>query len=285
MRITKLNELIGDAGVIRGQWLLGPDHELIYKSKDLEEEIRFKGPIVAAEAGALVVAIDEKRVDQKTQTNLVKLTGNWRTNNKNQIVFEVEKENGQNDVLTFKGEWDVNDSNQIIYRYTRTRLKKRIKEAQQITFTGYWDISEKNRLTYLIEGDSESKLRFRAAFQTKSILAKKGEIRYQLGVEIYGRYRLQEIRLFGKWILSRDLSLFFEIEYPDGEKRSIRFGGEMALGHGGTLEVALRSRIDKPLGVEVIFKREFFKKDAQFFIRLLRNLEEKRVESGIQLRF
>lgn len=285
MRLTKLNELITDDGVVRGQWMLGLDHELIYKSKDLDEEIRFKGPIVVAEAGSLALSIEEKRADQKTQTNIVKLTGKWRANNKNQIVFEVEKENGQNDVLTFRGEWDVDDSNQIIYRYTRTRLKKRVKETQKLTFSGYWDISEKNRLTYLIEGDSESALRFRAAFQTPSILAKKGEIRYQLGAEIYGRYRLQDVTIFGKWLLSRDLSLFFEIEYPDGEKRSIRFGGEMALGHGGTLEVALRSRIDKPLGVEVIFTREFFKKDAQFFIRLLRNLEEKRVESGIQLRF
>ncbi|MGH7890519.1 MAG: hypothetical protein ACRENF_08220, partial [Thermodesulfobacteriota bacterium] len=134
-------------------------------------------------------------------------------------------------------------------------------------------------------GDSNSAFRFRGAFQTKSIIAKKGEIRYQAGVEIGGKQKIQTIALFGKWKLSRSLELAFEIEYEDGQRKAITFGGEYHLDGGRQIIVNLKSKEGDPLGIEVILTKDIFGKDGQAFLRLAKSLEESRVEAGVNFRW
>ncbi len=285
MKLTRLNALLEDSSTVKGKWELTPNHDLQYKSKDLDEEIKLTGSLIAAEANALVFAVTERQKDQKTVTSIHKLTGTWKANPKNQLVFEVDKESGKKDALTFKAAWKINNRHEIVYTYDRVNLKTKRKEAQELVFKGYWDISEKNRLTYYLGGDASSVFRFRGAFQTKSILAKKGEIRYQLGVEVQGRSRIQTVALFGKWIVSRNFRLSFEMEYNDKKRKTINFGGTYSLSESADVTVNLKSQEGKPLGVELILTKDIFNGDGQTFIRLQKSINESRVEAGMNFKW
>ena len=115
LKLSKLNQLIDDSKVIAGKWAVTPNHEIEYKSKGLNEEIKFKGSLIAAEPEAIVFSVTERQEDQKIVTSIHKITGTWRANAKNQLVFEVEKESGKKDSLTFKGKWEIGKANEIVY--------------------------------------------------------------------------------------------------------------------------------------------------------------------------
>ena len=251
LKPTKLSDLVDDPNSLKGSWELTPHHEVQFKSKDPVREISYKGSLVAAEPDALVLSVAGKESDTEIVTRIVKLRGLWKSNAKNQIQFEVEKESGKNDTLTFKGAWEVNDRDEVVYTYETTKLKTKTKQTRELVFKGYWDIFDKNRLVYSLGVDSESAFRFRGAFQTQSISAKKGEIRYQVGVQVAGRHKVRTITLFGKWKFSQDFGLEFEIEYGRGQKKSITF------------------------------TKDVFGGDGQVFLRLQKSLEESRVEAGV----
>jgi len=285
MKLSKLNQLIEDGEEIKGRWELDDNHEIQYKSEGKDEEIKVRGSLVAVEPDALVIAVTERQTDQTVVTSIYKLTGTWHANPKNQLVFEVEKEVGKNNVLTFKAGWKLDDNHQIVYSYTQTELKTKKKIFQELAFEGYWDISEKNRLIYFLRADTESAFRFRGAFQTRSILAKRGEIRYQLGVEVAGKHTFQTIALFGKWKVSRNLYLDFEIEYGNDKTRTISFGGEYALNDDTSIAVNLKNTQGEPLGVKVVLSKDIFGEDGEAFIRLQKSLEESRVEAGMSYKW
>lgn len=285
MKLTKLNDLIESGEVVQGDWEITPNHEIHYKSDKKDEEFKFKGSLVAAEPDALVVSVTEKQFDQKIVTSIAKLTGAWRLDPKNRIVFEVEREDGKKDALTFKGAWRINDSNELVYTYNETDLKRKRKIKRDLTFHGFWDISDKHRLTYRLGGGSDSAFVFRGAFQTKSILAKRGELRYQAGIEINGKHKIQTIALFGKWKVSHAMELSFEVEYADGVRKAITFGGEYALSDDERIMIDLKTEQGKPLGIELILTKDLFKKDGQAFIRLQKSLEESRVEAGMSFKW
>lgn len=282
-RITNLNELERKGKLIKGQWKLDPRHRLFYASEETEERIRFDTSLIAAEPDALIVSLTEKQDNGKMVTRLAKFTGRWRANETQKIEFEVERESGKNDVLTFRGAWKVNDSNEISYTYRKAFLKRKTTILETLTFRGFWNISEKNRLAYTLEGASDETFRFRGAFQTPSILAKKGEIRYQLGAEAAGKEKLRIIILFGKWKLSNQLELSFEIEYRDGRKRRISFGAEFALSQDLTVSAQLVNQKNGPLGIELILTRDFLDGHAEAFARLKKILAESSIEAGVAI--
>lgn len=284
-KLTSLNQIEKDGKTFEGQWQLDPNHELLYRERRRRKEARLKGTLVAAEAEALVFSATVQESEAKTTTRLFKLTGDWRVDAKNRIVFEVEREAGKKDTLTFQGSWELGPYGEIVYSYETVRLRTKTKRVQRLVFKGQWDLSERRRLAFLIEGDTDSALRFRGAFQTQSILAKDGEIRYQIGVEASGRRRIQTLVFFGKWKISRQLELSFEIEYAGGRKHALVFGGTYFFRPDMTIEVKLRAREGMPLGVEVIFTRDFFAKEGQLFLRLRKTAEETAGEVGVRVRF
>jgi hypothetical protein len=292
-----LNDLERKGKRIKGRWKLDDRHRLTYESEDSKlegkrtEEYELETSLVAAESEALVVSVTQKQENGNVVTSLARLTGTWRANEKNELEFEVERQSGKNDALTFTGSWKVGKNHEIIYGY-RVRSGKKSSKLQTLTFKGYWDLTEKSRLTYLIEGDTESAFRFRGTFQTPGILAKEGELRYQLGVEVEGKLRTtaksragsrKTITLFGKWKLSTTLELSFEIEYAGGEKREIRFGAEYALTKDLRVAAKLIDKSGDPLGIEVILTKDFLKTHAQAFVRLRKTLRESAVEAGVSI--
>lgn len=285
MQRTKLNELIEDGKGVKGRWELTPNHELLYRSLDDTKEIKLRGSLLEAEPDALIFSYHEKETASKTVLRMAKLQGNWKANSKNQIVFEVSRQSGRNDELTFSGAWHVNKSQQIEYNYETIQLKTKKKKTQSIVLSGVWDITEKNRIAYLVGGNSDSMLRFRGAFQTKSILAKKGEIRYQVGVELGERQSRGKknvaIVLFGKWKYTDQVGLFFEVEYQKGQRPALIFGGDYALSKNGAVEVSLKTRQEESLGVDVVLTKEIFK-NVDAFTRFQKSLQEERVEVGVK---
>lgn len=281
MKLTSLNELEEKEETLKGEWALGPNHELLYREREKKKEVRLKGQLVAAEPRELIFSATQKEEKGRLVTNLFKLTGSWRLDPQNRIFFEVEKESGKKDKLVFSGTWELGPHYEIIYSYETTRLKRRRKVTETLLFKGTWDLTETNRLAFQIGGDTDQTLRFRGAFQTKSILAKEGEIRYQIGVEVEGKRRKKTLTFFGKWKISKDLELSFEMEYERGEKRTLHFGGVYHFNEKTSLKVELKTRDRKPLGAEVIFTRDFFGKDGQFFLRLRKTFEETAAEAGV----
>jgi len=273
MKLTRFNDVVEDDEKIKGSWELTKDHEVQYKRDGKSEEIKLKATLLAAESKTLLLSVTERQKDQKIVTSIVKLSGSWRVDAKNRITFDVEREAGKKNSLTFTGSWELGENHEIIYSYGEA--------GQALTFEGFWNITQFGRLTYFLQGDSSQAFRFRGAFQTKSILAKKGEIRYQIGIEAKGKKELKTIALFGKWKLSRKLDLSFEIEYED-KKRSIDFGGTYNLDDKRQITVNLKNEEGKPLGAELILTQEIFNGNGTAFLRLEKSLAERKIEAGVK---
>lgn len=267
MAVSRLQTLVDDAKRRKGRWRLTRDHEVEYRGLGPDEELTLRGPLVALEPGRLLFAATEKTSDQKTVTRIVKLDGEWSVDARNRIVFTVEKESGRSDELLFTSGWRLGDKLEIIYSYKQTELKTRRRLDRELVISGEWDLSEKQRLVFLVGGDDRSRLRFRGAFQTPSILAKAGEIRWQIGAEGRAGRQTKTLTFFGKWKVSRTFGLSFELETGEAKKRVLNFGGEWNVDSARSISVNLRSPKGERLGVEVIFSRSFFK-DGELFVRL-----------------
>lgn len=284
MKVTSLNELIQDGRRLEGEWVLGQDHTLLYRTDSKDEVFRARGSLIAAEPEALVFSVTEKQTDQRIVTSIHKLTGIWRLDTKNRITFEAVRESGRRDVLTLKGSWKLNDAQQLLYSYSTETLKARRKTTREIVFDGSWDIVEGKRLVYSLGADTDSVFRFRGAFQTPNVLAKAGEIRYQAGVEVLGRRKTRSITLFGRWSLSRDLAVTFDMECG-GKNRSIEFGAEYRLIGKNRVTARLKTADGRRTGFELVLTRAAFGRDGVFFARLARTLEDSRAEAGLSLRW
>lgn len=285
MRLTSLNQLIlGDRAIV-GVWKLTPRHELRYVRRGREEEIVLTGDLVAAEEAGLVIQVQERHADGAAVSRMLTLRGRWEADAMNRLNFLVERRSRQRDRLTFSGGWEIGGSNELLYRFEQIHLKTKKRRTHTLTFRGAWDLDGERRLMYWLDRDSDSGFRFRGSFQTATVLAKEGAIRYQVGVEVQGRRRPQTITLFGRWKLSRKLSLDFEIPYADGLVRPITFGATYSVNPQNAIEARLTTPGGKPLGLEVIFSREFLKDSGEAFVRLKRSLEESAVEGGVRFRW
>ena len=284
VRLDRLNRLIRDGKTVDGAWEITPRHRIRYRRRGLEEEIILSGELVSVDANALAFRLDQRSLDGDTQTRQLALSGRWQTDERNRLSFEVERAQGPRERLTLQGAWQLGPKNEILYRLERSGSKAR--SVQFLRFGGYWDLGKERQIAYVLDADTDSSFRFRGAFQTASILQKKGELRYQLGAEAQGRRgRLQTITLLGKWKLSRDLSLEFEVPYSGGFRRAISFGATYAWDSRTSLSARLTTAGGDPLGFEATLHRDFLKGQGEAFVRLRRSLEESAVEGGLRLRW
>jgi len=289
----KLADLTRKIETTQGKWKLTPHHELILRRRGKAKQAEVPGSLVAAEPEALVISVTVKEDEKRYVTGLVKLKGRWKLDSKNRMTFLVKRPTGKYDKLTFQGAWKVNLNHEVVYQYETQRVlrgrgKKRRLETrslQELVFKGHWEITKKNRLTYQLGGDSASAFHFRGTFQTTSMVAKKGEIRYQYGIEIEKKVRTKTLILFGKWKFSRKLGLHLDVEYKNGQKHSITFGGDYHLSKDKKIEVNLKGKKGQKLGVELVFTKDFLQKDGQAFIRLMKSTDESRIEGGLRFRW
>ena len=285
-RLDRLNRLVRDDGrVIEGRWKLTPRHELQYRRDGAGEQLVAAGELVSAEPLGLTFRLEKESRDEDTQRRELQLRGRWQADGRNRLTFLIEREQGTADTLTLEGGWEIGPGNEIQYRFERTQLKRGPRSLHRIRFEGYWEVGEDRRLAYVLDAGSNSAFRFRGAFQTDSIRRKEGSLRYQIGVEAEGRERLQTVTLFGKWKLSRDLSLEFEVPYAGGFRRSISFGAAYAWNSRTSVSARLSAPGGSPLGVELSLHRDFLQGRGEAFVRLRRSLEETAAEAGARVRW
>lgn len=285
MRLTTLDQLVLGKQRVDGVWRLTPSHELQYRRRPGEKEIVLKGKLVEAQANGLSFRASELTTEEEVVWRTLTLRGRWEADPENRLSFLVERGNGKTDRLTLEGAWTLNESQEILYRFQQSGNGSGSEEVGLLRFQGYWDIAEGKRLTYVLDQKSDSAFRFRGAFQTPSILSKRGAIHYQIGIELEGKRELRTVTLFGQWKLSRDLSLSFEIPSRDGSVRGIHFKAVYAINDQNTLSGQLMTKEGEPLGIELIVTREFLKGNGQAFARLRRSLEETAVEGGMRFKW
>ena len=283
--MDRLNRLIHDGKVAEGVWEMGADGEIRYRRRGPQEEVLLTGDLLSADPNSLTFHLREVQQEEDVRLRQMSLRGRWQADPSNRLTFLVEREQGTVDTLTLEGGWEVGPGNEIQYRFERTELKKGARSLHRIRFEGYWEVGEDRRSAYVLEAGSNSAFRFRGAFQTDSIRQKQGSLRYQIGLEVEGRRRLQTVTLFGKWKLSRDLSLEFEVPYSGGFRRTLSFGATYVWNRRTSVSARLTTPGGGPLGVELSLYREFLQGRGEAFVRLRRSLEETAAEAGARVRW
>ena len=220
MRLNRLNQLVEKSKIVDGVWKLTPRHELQYWRRADVEQVVLIGELLEAGPRRLAFRFSERTAQGDTLERKARLWGHWQADSKNRLSFLIEAEQGQEQSLTFQGAWEVGPGQEILYRWGKNSV---------LRFQGYWDIGEDRRLTYLLDRSSNSAFRFRGTFQSASVLAKQGAIRYQLGGQIEQGPRSRTITLFGKWKPSPRFGLGFEIPYQDRPARRIDFGATLSI--------------------------------------------------------
>ncbi len=243
---------------------------------------------IVAESDALVIETIQtiegdtllRRVSPGTKLRILKLKGTWHANDYNELCFEVTCRKGPPETYTFKGSWKLNNNQQIEYTSEDGR--------DRLIFKGYWNISLANRLVYFLEGSSTSRFEFKVHLESPSFYPKKGEIRYRIGVGIrQSRLSLpgQLLILYGEWNFGRNLGLSFQMDYGQGNIKSIEFGAEVTFGHNKVI-FTLKDDFGKPLGITLTMTHKFLKHlDAEVFLKLKSHRKEQLIEAGITIPF
>lgn len=278
--------------IVSGEWEINDNHDLVFLiSESLRErlgrEILFKGEFLKAEAGELDFTYRIRSVEGKEGIRTFRFFGKWEADKNNRLTFVLNRSAGRTQALTLNGAWKINKRHEIVYTYRKQQLKTKVKKTKRLVFRGKWDLSQNRSVSYVLQGDSAEKFRFRLALSTPIILANKNEIRFQIGIEVTGRRysKLREIVLFGKWKLKRDLSLAFEVEYRQGVWHEMTFEVKYRLNKQSQIEAELFAENQQDLGLSLTLSRSFFDDDGDFFLTLEKSLHETRLEVGASLYF
>ena len=264
-----------------GRWRLSRSGELTYRSSDGRgETVLVRAEPLAAGPGALVVSIDQSQKGGRVLARTLRLEGRWSVDARNRLIFGVARGRGPMDALTFEGGWELDRAHRLVFRRKLTARRRPTAETS-LTFDGEWDIPGPGVLAYRFE--SGETFSFRGSFQSPSILAKTGEVRWQFGAGAARGRRSSALIFFGKWKLGHDLELNFELER--GRGRTLRFGVAYSVGQGDEISLALTDRRGERLGAELLLTKDFLRRDGQAFLRLRRDAEEALVEAGAALRW
>jgi len=94
------------------------------------------------------------------------------------------------------------------------------------------------------------------------------------------------ITLYGTWKFSRRLGLYFEMDYGQGRVRRMVFSSEINLSKRDRVIFKLTDKQGRRLGISVIFRHRFLsRRDADWFLRLKRDYQEKKADAGVRIDF
>lgn len=239
--------------------------------------------VVAAETDALVVGFTQTQKNQNPVTRALKLRGRWQVDPANRLSFTASGGSVRPAKFLFSGTWKTGKRHELTYRLDRSG-----KPSSSLSFDGFWRWDAARGLSYTLAGDGgrhgdQGALRLRGAFQTESVLAKRGELRYQFGAEVKKGPRSRTISLFGKWKLGRGWALDFELEGGRARSRTFSFGAAYSFGPDKRLRASLFDDHGRPLGVEVAFENDW--PGGSAFARLRRTAEESIAEAGYAIRW
>ncbi|MEI8344589.1 MAG: hypothetical protein WCG06_00785 [Candidatus Omnitrophota bacterium] len=278
INLNEYNDWVEQNQPIKGHWHLGEGHEIIYRAKDATGRHALKAALVAAEPEALVIGADLPNEDGQKATHLVKLSGRWRVNRHNRIVFLVNRRDYQ-DTLLFRDDWKLGPHYDIIY--TSGGNGGQDHKPQQLVFKGFWCMPAKNRLAFVLGDDPAAAMTFSGNFVRKTLPAGMGSIDYRIAVGSLWKKNRHDLSFAGRWKLAPNLGLNFEVDYDDPRKKPICFAAEYRLGVDRSITVLLKSTDGRPVGAELLLPREFLELQGQTLLRLVRVLEDVRIEAGV----
>ncbi|MFH1461526.1 MAG: hypothetical protein ABIF12_01075 [bacterium] len=254
-----------------GSWSIDKNHNLVfYINNKKDQKLYLKTSVFSTQAKQIVFSI-ETRIDKKTsKTSLIKFYGNWKVTAENRLSFYIKKNNAADNPLTFKGQWKIGKDYEITY----------IKDNNEIlSINGSWQILDHKTIEFLIENNLDNKLIFRASIGTKNIYAKKGEIKYRIGILINKQNRYTEIGFFGTWKFSNKLGLYFQIK-----KSKTFFNIYYNFANKDKISLSLYTKKNKDTGLIIVFTKNFFK-NTTLFTRFKTEMENYEIVSGISISF
>jgi hypothetical protein len=276
----------------QGRWKLDDNHDL---ELDLAQshsglsggKITLKGEVICARGDILAFELRSQDPSGRKEFRVLELSGSWRADESNNIVFWVDKKGGA-DGLKFGSSWKLDEKHQITCTYDKTDLITGAREAKSVNFSGFWQIASDNILTYLFSTGSKSRFDFRAQIETPNLYPQEGKIKFRLGAGMkQGRPSPAKIVTFyGGWKFSRDLGLVFEMDYGGGRLRSWEFGADINLTRRDRIELSLVDPERKPLRVSVTFSHRFLKKlDAEAYLKFKALRDGPAIETGVEVPF
>ena len=264
-----------------GRWSLDKDHNLVFYIRGKEKKNKrlvLQTGILFPKRDSLLVQIKCKRFSGISKVYFIKLKGLWHSDKFNRIAFSVVRKDFV-DTLIFRGSWYLNKNQHIIYEYKKLKTK----EKNTLIFKGFWNIISSNRLGYSFRAQDKSNFEFRVHIQTPTLYPTQNKIKYRVGIGWARAYTERIIILYGTWKIKRSLGLVFEMNYGEGIIKRIKFTAIVRLDRGKELKFTLKDKRGKPVGLEIIFRRDSLsKKDFEYFLRLLKGKEGISIGAGVR---
>ena len=272
-----------------GSWKLDSNHNLVLETKKTEDypqsNLILSGKIQNVDSDYLSFELTKSSFSNIPKYHFIRLNGRWSVDKFNRLTFEVKKKD-KPDIFRFKNIWEVNKFNQITYIYKRISLKTKKRFEQSIQFDGFWQIDSKNKLCYSLKHSEISRLEFRVHLQTPNIHPKKDAVKYRMGIGLGKDREEKTIILYGSWKFSRKLGLFFELNYDKSKVKKYNFSAKVDITERERITFSLLGEDDKPLGINVIFRKKLLSnKDIEFFTKLSKKGANYTAQSGIQIHF
>lgn len=275
--INAKNQLVVNRNVVLdGTWSLTKDHDLCLtfdgtQDTDFGDKVILEGTIKDVSANELSFEVTNRTDPDKIKTETVALSGVWKADENNKLIFKVKKESGRHDVLTFNNTWVIDEKNRIIYNYEKASLVFKKKEKSQLVFKGTWDITKENRLYYELSESSDSGFDFKVG---TSILEKN-----QIKGKIMVGANENDFAITGLWKVSKELGLTFEVNYDDNQFKPIIFGGDIQLNDNDKLSIKFGN------GVDVKLTQDILNGKADFFTAVHSGPDEDKAEWGFGIKF
>jgi len=260
--------------VLTGKWAIDTNHNLIFNLRKTDtqagnQRLVLKGDLAQAKSNTLIFSLGTQGRKGTHRFRLLQLKGRWQADRFNRLQFLAKKLKSASDTLTFQGDWQVKNNN-LIYTYKETSLKTKAKHQHSLRFKGYWQIKGRNRITYILDAKNNSSFDFRAYLETPSLIGKRGVIKYRVGIGVRGSrlFKYEAVALYGVWKFHRKAGLSFDINYGRGCIKAINFGTFVRTGKS-KVAFKVKTRKGKDLGIRAEFSRQFLKKNAEWFLRMV----------------
>ena len=272
---------------LEGSWKLTPEHDLELTLNESKEKLVLNGRLISCDTDSFVFEIATRESQSTSQISILRLTGSWQNDEKNRLVFTVQK-NRTPDTLTLESAWHVDAHNRIVYTFSKTDLKRKQNIRNSILFEGHWQLTGPHQLTYLLERSLHSGFRFRAQLESPTIRAQKGVLKYRIGagLEESGLQHAKTITLYGAWRFSNALTLDFDISYTKGKIKGLGLNARYAYTRKDSVAFGLNETRNTPLTYTITFTHRFLKKlDAHVYAILTRSKAASGFKAGIEIPF
>lgn len=269
---------------LSGRWSLDKKHNLVLTldkkhNQIVKDRLTLKAQIINARADRLEFLVIAKNHKGRPHLYTLALSGCWQADKHNRLTFSVKRRKDLHEQLTLRGAWEVNQRNQIIYTYTKTSLKKSRKFTHTIAFKGYWQICELNRLIYVLNRQTGS------GFDFKISLGKPAKYGLEYEIGIGARPKRKRISLFGKWKVTRELGLTFEMPAENERIKRLILGARLKLKKNSYLEARLKNSFGEDLGISLKLSKSILKGTGETYLKALKRGEEISLVAGAGFRW